>query len=253
LVGGAGIFFQEDMGARRLSGEMLHTSGDAQIDVASRAVASLVEIRAAGKRARLADIVPALGDKKEWVAGFVASPTTVAQDFGFLSPELAMDKVVDRLNVVADTFIKWDARPGNASIGKDTKVYWFDWEHCGKRHGVEDLAWLAGDEFWPVGAKDMAALFHRHLPVETRDEEIAYLGVYLTFHTVQRLRLILRRHAKKGWIDPLKAMKYDRIGVDRDLALRLCGHGRDWAERDALTRPMKAWFDACADKVETLA
>ena len=162
-------------------------------------------------------------------------------------PVLDTPALTAALHVPRETFLKWDARPGNASIGRDGRVYWFDWEHSGKRQGMEDFAWLAGDEFWPLGPDQVVDLLEGLLPQHRRASDVRYLGLFITFHIVQRLGIIRARFDKSGWADPERAMRYDRIGVDGDLIRRLCRHGADWAMRDPLSRPMADWFVSCAE------
>lgn len=252
LGGSERLFFQEDVGSRRLSGDLLAAAELGKLDVAARAFESLLEIREAGKRAKLAEVVPALGADIDWVKGFVGTSVQSSSKFGIQEPQVDFQQILERLHVPATTFLKWDARPGNASIGSGGQVFWFDWEHCGKRQGVEDFAWLAGDEFWPVNTNDTVDVLTATLPKDQAAAELDYLGLYITFHIIQRLTIILRRHTKAGWVDAAKAMKYDKIGVDPDLAVRLAGHGAGWADRSPLTRPMVKWFEDCAESVRAL-
>ncbi len=246
LGGSEQIFFQQDVGSRRLSGELLNGTGEVRKQIAARAFESLVRIREAGERSNLADIVPALGADEKWVKGFVGTSVATSEKYKIAPPALDFQALVDRLHVPATTFVKWDARPGNASIGALGHVFWFDWEHCGKRQGMEDFAWLAGDEFWPVDTDDVVDILTEILPSDRGANDLDYLGLFITFHIVQRLTIIHRRFTKAGWVDAAKAMRYDKIGVDPELAKRLCRHGAGWADRSALTRPMVRWFDDCA-------
>ncbi len=252
LGGSEQIFFQEDVGARRLSGELLLAGAQRQTDVAARAFESLLGIHEAGEKSGLADIVPALGAEAGWVKGFVASALAASDRFSIAQPEIDVPELVTRLHVPARRFLKWDARPGNASIGDDGRVFWFDWEHCGKRQGVEDFAWLAGDEFWPVGADDVVAVLRSILPKDQAEAELDYLGLFITFHIVQRLTIIHRRFVKAGWVDTAKALKYDKIGVDPELGKRLCRHGAGWADRNPLSRPMVVWFENCSGAFDAI-
>ncbi len=252
LGGNEQIFFQEDVGSRRLSGELVMQEGAAQLDVAARAIESLVQIRAAGEASNLAEIVPELGFKRDWIAGFVGTAIKSSEKYKIDRPKIDLPSLVERLEVSNKRFIKWDARSGNASIGADGKVYWFDWEHCGSRQGVEDFAWLAGDEFWPVASDEIVDILVRLLPKDQAGDEIDYLAHFITFHIVQRLTIIHRRFVKAGWVDAAKALKYDKVGVDPDLGKRLCRHGAGWADRAALTRPMVRWFEDCAEAMDSL-
>lgn len=252
LGGNERVFFQQDVGSRRLSGEMMVASDAGRLDIAARAFESLLHIRDAGERSGLADIVPELGTEEKWVKGFLGTSARTSKKFEIAPPNVDFQALTDFLHVPATTFIKWDARPGNASIGTKGQVFWFDWEHCGKRQGMEDFAWLAGDEFWPVDCADSLAILEDILPKGRAKEDLDYLGHFITFHIVQRITNIHRRYVKAGWVDVVKAMKYDKIGVDPELGKRLCRHGAGWADRAALTRPMIQWFKDCAEAFDVM-
>jgi hypothetical protein len=253
LGGSENIFFQADVGTRRLSGEMMNANDAGKIDIAARAFESLLKIREAGEKSGLADIVPALGTDEKWVKGFLGTSVRTAKKFKIAPPEVDFQALTDRLHVPATTFLKWDARPGNASIGAHSQVFWFDWEHCGKRQGMEDFAWLAGDEFWPVGCDDAVAILQEQLPKDRAKDDLEYLGLFITFHIIQRLTIIHRRFTKVGFGDVVRAMKYDKIGVDPELGKRMCRHGTGWADRSVLTRPMVRWFEECSQAFDEMS
>jgi hypothetical protein len=252
LNGNEKIFFQQDVGARRLSGEMMAANDAGKLDIAARAFESLIEIREAGERARLAEIVPALGTEEKWVKGFLGTSARTAKKFDIAPPAVDFDALTEKLHVPATTFIKWDARPGNASIGAKGQVFWFDWEHCGKRQGMEDFAWMAGDEFWPVDCESSVEILKDVLPKDRAETDMDYLVHFITFHIIQRITNIHRRFIKAGWVDAEKAMKYDKIGVDPVLGKRLCRHGAGWADRASLTRPMIKWFEDCSQAFDVM-
>ena len=60
-------------------------------------------------------------------------------------------------------FIKWDGRLGNAAARADSSVAWFDWEHCGARAWLDDVAWLLGDEYAGATTASEGHLLARHL------------------------------------------------------------------------------------------
>lgn len=252
LGGNEQIFFQADVGADRLSSHLASDDPGRRERAARAAMASLLQIQAAGNETGLSDIVPALGEKPEWVRGLIGTVFGSSEKLSIQPPALDVDALAARLQAPARQFIKWDARPGNASIDRDGTAWWFDWEHCGRRQGMEDFAWLAGDEFWPLDAEAVVGLLSELLPAERAERDIDYLGHFITFHIVQRLTIIHRRFRKAGWVDAEKAMKYDKIGTDPGLARRLCRHGAGWADRTPLTRPMIPWFDACANAMSRL-
>ena len=247
LGGNEQIFFQADVGAGRLSARLASDESARRAQAARAAFESLLRIHRAGAETGLDEIVPALGESPDWVRGLIGTVHTTSEKLSLEPPALDMPALEARLHVPATRFIKWDARPGNASIDGDGQVWWFDWEHCGRRQGMEDFAWLAGDEFWPLDAETVVALLSPLLAPERAEEDLDYLGHFITFHIVQRLTIIHRRYLKAGWVDARKAMKFDKIGTDPALARRLCRHGAGWAGRAALTRPMVPWFEACAE------
>lgn len=248
-----GVFFQEDMGAARLSGALAAAGDGRRIEIARAAFDSLLAIQEAGKRSGLVEIVPALGIEPGWVRSFLITALAASDGYGIARPVLDIEALSAMLLVSADTFVKWDSRPGNAAIAPDGAVCWFDWEHCGRRHGMEDIAWLAGDEFWPVAPAEVALALDGLVPPDRAEASLDWLAHFTTFHIVQRLALIRKRIEKAGWVDPEKAMRYDKIGVDPGLAKRLCSHGEGWAERGKLARPMAKWFRDCADAIDGLA
>jgi hypothetical protein len=251
LGGTEQLFFQEDMGSHRLTADLFSDDEDIRLRAADAAIDSLLVIHDTARSSGLEDLVPALGEKEEWVRGLVGSALLTADRFETQRPDIDIDALVGVLSVPSDRFLKWDARPGNASIGRDGRVYWFDWEHCGRRQGMEDFAWLAGDEFWPVGPDMVVSILEDKMPMDRAEPEIRYLSHFITFHIVQRLQLIYHRFMAAGWVDAAKAMKYDKIGVDPELAKSLCQRGAIWAERNELTRPMVPWFTECEASIET--
>jgi len=253
LGGTEQVFFQQDVGARRLSSQLADADARSGQNIAARAFASLIQIHEAGEQAELHQIVPKLGAEKPWVAGFVNSALAASDRYKISAPTIDFGAITERLHVPCARFLKWDARPGNASIGHDGRVYWFDWEHCGARQGMEDFAWLAGDEFFPLGASEVVAILTNLLGPKLTAPELEYLGIFTTFHIVQRLIIIHRRFEKVGWVDVKNAMKLDKIGVDRALAVRLCDHGEEWADLSPQTRSMKRWFKDCAKTLEAMA
>ncbi len=252
LGGTEQMFFQADLGPRRLTGELAIAAGRGDTTMMLRALESLVSIREAAARADLAAIVPALGERPEWVAGLVRTVVRTSEMLGIDAPSLDFAALDAALLVPARRFVKWDARPGNASVGADGRVAWFDWEHCGRRQGIEDFAWLTGDEFWPWPSETVLPALERILPAHSA-ADLSYLTLFISFHFVQRLTLILGRQARHGWEDRTHAMRYDRIGTDPELARRLCRHGAGWAVHHRLTRPMVAWFAEAADALAHLA
>jgi hypothetical protein len=250
------IIFQEDLGSDRLSAAMQRADRQQRSAIAGRAVDSLFQIRRVARSGELEKFVPRLGATDIWVRAFVGGPAEVSAAFGFAPPQFDENAACANLNVPARVFVKWDARPGNAMVTASGDVRWFDWEHCGRRQGMEDFAWLMGDEFWPVEPGVMIPMIRQQLAQTGRmhfaDRQIAYLQLYTVLHIVQRLRLILRRVVRTGWMDAARALKYDDVGVVPDLAQRLCLRGRTLAGSTPACASLEAWFEACSTKLKTM-
>ena len=74
---------------------------------------------------------------------------------GGISDKFDREAAYERVAVAGTQFVKWDCRSGNAAIDNKDKLRWFDFEYAGLRHGAEDIAWLIGDEAWPIRPQDM--------------------------------------------------------------------------------------------------
>ena len=244
------IVLQEDMGSYRLSEAMQKATPSEQLDVASRAIESLLKTRRVARRLTLERFVPRLGYTKKWVGAFADGPADLSRVFDFDPPEFDRQAVGEALLVPAEMFVKWDARPGNAMMTPAGTVCWIDWEHCGRRQGMEDFAWLMGDEFWPLDPVQMIALLAEQLPRQGTGRKgrsnLEYLQLFAVFYMAQRLALIFRRIRKKGWGKLAQVTQFDDVGTVPELACRLCRHGALLAETSPLTRSLAPWFADCS-------
>ena len=117
---------------------------------------------------------------------------------------------------------------------------------AGARHGAEDLAWLIGDEAWPVPPWDMEAAVRDAFDPSCGhdlDAYLDYLALYTTFHAVQRLKLIVKEAQKRGWIAKARVRQYDDAGVHPEFAAQICRVGRHFADRNSLTAPIARDFE----------
>lgn len=240
-----GVLFQEDLGRRRLSVEMLRDGGPRAERHAVAAIASLEAIRAAAEKAGLAAQLRPIGTGPDWRAEFVAAPVRLAATLGLRPPELDAERLLRRVGTGRRVIVKWDARPGNAVVRADGRVGWFDWELVGLRHGVEDIAWLAGDEFWPLGREATLAAAERAGALRD-DRSRRLLCLFTALHGARRLALIARHRLAEGWIAAETALRYDRVGRAPDLARGLARRLVDWAEADSLTRPLVPFYETVA-------
>ena len=235
------IMFQSDVGGRRLNMEIALAEPGQRLDLAAEAVASILRIQAAGRAAGLQDAIPHLGQNRDWVENLARGPEMLADYSEGRIMGLEQAALCAALDYPGRQFVKWDCRSGNAAIGGDGVLRWFDFEYCGARHGAEDLAWLIGDEAWTVSPQDMERIVRDGfdpacgVPLE---DYMGYLSLYLTFHCAQRLGLIVKEARKRGWLSKAKVRKYDDAGVHPEFAMQICRVGRHFADRNRLTAPI---------------
>jgi len=259
LASNGGIFFQQDVGTQRLS-ESLHacTTGSERLALLDSAVLGLSAIQHCASEAGLDTRVPLLGSGSTWRQEFAELPQTIGQFLGVAAPAIDTDAVVDVLAVRQPRFVKWDARPGNALVDRNSTVIWIDWEHCGARNRLDDLAWLLADEYNVDDEATERQLLDRHLDKfkDGRDTDSAfeYLMVYGTLHTCVRLGMILdRKFRNKGgregkgenkgdWWDAQYCLAGDKIGVTQEMAERQCQRASRWAANSSLLTDLSEWF-----------
>ena len=243
------FLFQSDAGSQRLTSEMERRSGAGREEMAAAAFHSLWQLKDAASRAGLLPRLPVIALNLVWIGGFVAGPGKLAEDLGLRPPELDLDTLAHSLRAPPETFIKWDARPGNAAVQPDGSVVWYDWEDCGRREGTEDFAFLLGDEFWPLPPEESLRVFCQEAGKRAA-QPLGFLTRFVTLQAAQRLRLIAGQRQKRGaWIEPDRARRYDNIGFAPPLVRRLASYGADYASRDALTAPLAPWFETVADRM----
>ncbi len=246
-----GWLLQEDLGGVRLSQALAEaTPADADA-LLRRAVDALVATQAAAMRQRVRLDLVVLGEGEAWRRDLVRMPLRIGRHFDLPPPDLPVEKLVAGLAAPAPHFVKWDARPGNAIVRPDGRVFWIDWEHCGLRNPLDDMAWLLGDEFTPFEA-DLSAPLLMHAVRRVQGElgrraGLEDLLLFGTFHTCVRLGLVLANKEDGPWWEAGYCLERDKVGVTREMALRLCRRGRAWADGSALTRPLASWFDAVAE------
>lgn len=142
--------------------------------------------------------------------------------------------------------MKWDCRSGNAAIGQDGVLRWFDFEYSGLRHGAEDLAWLLGDEAWPLAPDTMLEIVRAEFDPTCGyeiEDYIDYLSLYLAFHCAQRVKLIVREANRRGWQSKTDIRSYDDAGVHPEFGAQVCRVGAYFAARSPLTAGLSRDFE----------
>jgi len=253
------LFFQQDVGQQRLSESLQAcTTSRERLTLLDGAVVGLSQMQHCATEAGLDSRVPLLGSDEKWRQQFAELPQTIGQFLKVATPAIDTDAVVDVLAVHRPRFVKWDARPGNALVDANGTVIWVDWEHCGARNRLDDLAWLLTDEYNVDDEAAEGQLFDRHLDKfkdgRDADDAFEYLMVYGTLHTCVRLGLILDRKVnnkgdRKGygenkgdWWDAQYCLSRDKIGVTQMMAERQCQRASRWAANSKQLNNLSEWF-----------
>ncbi|SNS46403.1 hypothetical protein [Antarctobacter heliothermus] len=243
------IVFQSDIGTRRLNVEIAKVGQSRRRDLAGEAVSKIFRIQRAAMKAGLNTQMPHLGVNVDWISNFTNAIDALAPLSAGRSAGVDRVALAEAVQTPATQFVKWDCRSGNAALDKDDVLKWFDFEYAGVRHGAEDHAWLIGDEAWPLPPEIMEDLvidaFDPNLSHQI-EAYLDYLGVYVTLHCVQRLKLISKEARKRGWLSKTRVRKYDDAGVHPEFAGHLCRVGAYFGARQALTTPIGRDFEDAA-------
>jgi len=249
------IMFQSDVGRRRLNVEIVRHPKDKQLELTAEAVAGIFRIHSAARKTDLHTMMPHLGANKDWINNFVGAMDALQPYSSGLSNKLDRDAISAAVDYPGRQFVKWDCRSGNAAIGQDDRLRWFDFEYSGLRHGAEDFAWLIGDEAWPLAPDVMVDVmidaYDKDCGHEIADY-LEYLSVYLTLHCVQRFKLIVKEAKKRGWLSKEKVRKYDDAGVHPEFAAQICKVGAYFSAQSRLTAPLSRNFEGAQKSFEDI-
>lgn len=212
--------------------------------VLRRAIESLEALHAAGRTARLAEVVPSYAHGEETARHLLHVLEAVGTLQGVRLPEFDGPAVAAHLAKPGRDFIKWDTRPANAALGEDGVVRWFDWQHANLRHRADDLVWLLCDEFVPETldpAQRLVTLARQWEGDATRAITLGCAHVGLRLHGILTGRAGLDVSFEDCLVN-------DWLG-SRTSALRLCRRGAALAREAAVTRPLVDWYTHLADSL----
>ena len=250
----SGWLIQEDLGGQRLSQVLAQVDEVEGKSWLGAALESLASVHDAGRAERLETQVAAIGRRTDWLRRLIAMPTRLGDHLGLTAPAVREEELLGLLHIRTPHFIKWDARPGNASAREDRTVAWFDWEHCGARNQLDDVAWLLADEYVPDWAAVEHELLGRYLDrfagESGIDQAADYLAAFGTFHMCVRLGLIVRHKSDGSWWDREYCLSRDKVGVTLEATRGTCAKAARWAERTPLTEDLVPWFEAVAARLE---
>ncbi|MCB1396153.1 MAG: hypothetical protein H6898_16675 [Rhodobacter sp.] len=243
------VLFQTDVGARRLNIELHKADPERRLTLLADSVAAIFRIQAAARHTNLHQKLPHMGNNPDWLSNLVDGADALTGFAGDLPASYDRTAVIARLHHPGTQFVKWDCRSGNAAIGSDGRLRWFDFEYAGLRHGAEDLAWLIGDESLPIAPAVLQAVIEDALPADVpggRADYLDYLAVYTVFHALQRLILIMREARSRGWLTVRRVLDRDDVGVHPEMARNLCRMAGHFASLSPLTEML-------AEPLETTA
>ncbi len=222
---GKKMLIQEEITGERLS-EAMHGQDESRVEqVLDAALTSLADTHRVGSESGFDTSLVTLGETFEWLVGLLDRPAVIGNFLKVPAPQPNLKELESLLAVRKPRFIKWDSRPGNAMVREDDKVYWFDWEHCGARDALDDLAWMLCDEYMPDHPQLEAALLKRFLPLfalcskRSPRDALTYLSRFGTLHSCVRLNLVLKHKGNGDWWNPEFCARTDRVGVTARTAL----------------------------------
>ncbi|MEE9337770.1 MAG: hypothetical protein V3U87_06795 [Methylococcaceae bacterium] len=248
------LLVQEDLKGVRLP-QALHDANEKQVEsLLDNALKSLSTIQKIGSENGLDEQFQPIGNSQEWITGLIDRPAIIGRHFQIHPAQPKVDKLFDLFTVSKQRFVKWDARPGNAIVQEQDNVSWFDWEHCGTRNRLDDLAWLLCDEFVLDSVEMENRLINNNLELFSDhfslDHAREYLYSFGVFHSCVRLGLILNYKGRGSWWDLDKCLSGDKAGVTLDLAERICYRASRWAKQSEFTEVLSPWFIEMAENLK---
>ena len=249
------ILLQEELIGERLT-LALHKADEVRCEqLLSSALNGLQLAQKAATAEGLEQHLDLLGDSEEWKKAFLDRPRIIGEYLGVTTPTLDLDQLFTLLNIAEPRFVKWDSRPGNAAANGNNEVFWFDWEHAGKRNRLDDMAWLLGDEFVPEFPAMEARLIDKFIAEFadslTLPQAREYLFSYGCFHILVRLGLILN-WKDDNWWDMDYCIDRDKVGVTLLCAQRLCERGARWSSQTKAVAALSPWFQQIQTRIEQL-
>ena len=251
---GSYCLVQEDLQGTRLSQALNNVDEEITEQLLDVSLRNLATIQQAGSQHGFDQQFQEIGNTQEWIEGLLDRPAVIGQHFKIAAPRPKLSQLEVLLAVTKPRFVKWDSRPGNAMVLENNDIAWFDWEHCGTRNRLDDLAWLLCDEFVPDILGMENRLIDNHLEFFAdhfgRDQAREYLYCFGVFHSCVRLGLILSYKEDGSWWDLEHCLSGDKAGVTLDLTQRICYRASRWAKQSELTEMLSPWFIEIAEQLK---
>ena len=249
LVNRAGNWLvQEHISGERLTLALATTDREKSYKIICNAISTLINIQNDAQEIGLEKLVKPICINQTWKEEKLIALQSISRVSGLSAPEIDRKKIFKALEIKPLSFVKWDARLGNGMLRENKQTCWFDWEHCGRRAGIDDLVWFLSDEWLNLGTEDELRIINkfinhfkkREVPIPSEQ----YLRVFGTIHMCGRLSKILELwQGRSSWIDRRKCIMHDLMGVTAQESNRLALKAARWANHDSLTKPLVPWLN----------
>ncbi|WP_162652838.1 hypothetical protein [Lentilitoribacter sp. Alg239-R112] len=234
------------------------TKMSARVELLESSITSLLIIRDFAHQENLQHRVPKIGAKPDWLARRVGNMATISQKLDIPLPQIDPHFLQAAYQSKHQDFVKWDSRPGNALKYND-KIYWFDWEDCGRRNALDDFICLMMDEWTMIDFPNEEKLIEQYLPKfaggMSTGQAYTYFPIASLIQIAFRLRLAIKYKMQEGkWWDREKCLAGDKVGVTPpevtrllNRAIRLTNGSVGCNER---IKDCRVWIDNIAKKLE---
>jgi hypothetical protein len=248
------VLLQEELSGIRLSTALQQATEPQYTSWMAAALESLANTQHLAERDGLSHAVPVLGCEPEWLIGLIDRTALLGNYLGVRCPPVPVRQYFDRLLLLKPCFVKWDARPGNAMLGDDGKVKWFDWEHCCARNPMDDMAWLLCDDSVPDYPAAENHLIERYLPDfadgRNLEDAQAYLTLFGVHHVCVRLCRLLDEKGHDTWPAYAEYLRsQSQSAITLSMAQRLCTRAFRWAGKHPMTAMLQDWLLEIAERL----
>lgn len=222
--------------------------------ILDKSLSALADLQEFAHAENLHHRVPRVGPDRDWSDGNLMRPRKIAEIVDIAPPLLDYGRLESLFKLNPRDFVKADARPGNALVCDD-RIVWFDWEGCGRRHALDDLAFVLSDEWTAIDPETEDRLIERHLARFSRSrsqvEAFDYLMAFGVFHMMARMHRAIRYRYRDGeWWSREKCLHNDKIGVTPTEVGLMCDRARRWSLRFAPLHTLAPWCENLMEKLD---
>lgn len=223
-------------------------------EILDQSLSALADLQDYAHAQNLHHRVPRVGPDRDWSDGNLTRARKISEIVGIAPPLLDYGRLEKLFRLDPRDFVKADARPGNALVCGDRTV-WFDWEGCGRRHALDDLAFVLSDEWTAIDPDTETRLIERHLSRFARNrseaEAFEYLMAFGVFHMLARMHRAIRYRDRDGkWWSRDKCLHNDKIGVTPTEVGLMCDRARRWSLQVTALHTLAPWCESLMEKYD---